>query len=103
MLTPRPWGSYETLLLEDRTQVKKIIVEPGQSISLQRHYHRSEHWVVTRGTAEVTQGERTFLLQENESVFIQLGEVHRLFNPGKIALVIVEIQTGSYSSDNEQS
>ena len=81
--------------------MKKIIVEPGQSISLHRHFHRSEHWVVTRGTAEVTQGERTFLLQENSSVFIQLGEAHRLHNPGRMPLVIVEIQTGSYLGEDD--
>jgi mannose-1-phosphate guanylyltransferase/mannose-6-phosphate isomerase len=97
----RPWGWYQTLELRDRFQVKRIVVYPGGRLSLQKHVHRSEHWVVVRGTAEVTVGERTEMLSENRSVYIPLGEVHRLANPGKIDTEIIEVQTGSYLGEDD--
>jgi mannose-1-phosphate guanylyltransferase len=81
--------------------VKRIFVTPGKKLSLQKHHHRSEHWVVVRGTAEVTIGEHVQMLRENESVYIPLGEVHRLANPGKIMLELIEVQTGSYLGEDD--
>ena len=97
----RPWGWYDSIDSGERFQVKRIVVHPGASLSLQMHHHRAEHWVVVKGTAEVTNGERTFLLSENESTFIPLGHVHRLRNPGKVPLEIIEVQSGSYLGEDD--
>lgn len=97
----RPWGSYEELDQGDRFRIKRIMVDAGEQISLQKHYHRSEHWVVVRGTAEVTLGDGVFLLQENQSTFIPAGTTHRLRNPGKLALELVEVQCGTYLEDDD--
>lgn len=97
----RPWGGYTSVLNGERFQVKRLFVSPGKRLSLQRHHHRSEHWIVVRGTAEVTIGDRTTTLRENESVYIPQGEVHRLANPGKILLELIEVQTGSYLGEDD--
>lgn len=97
----RPWGGYTSILNGDRFQVKRIFVQPDKKLSLQRHHHRSEHWIVVKGTAEVTIGERVQMLRENESVYIPQGEVHRLANPGKIVLELIEVQTGSYLGEDD--
>ena len=97
----RPWGWYDSIDSGERFQVKRIVVNPGASLSRQMHHHRAEHWVVVKGTAEVTNGERTFLLGENESTFIPLGHVHRLSNPGKVPLEIIEVQSGSYLGEDD--
>jgi mannose-1-phosphate guanylyltransferase/mannose-6-phosphate isomerase len=100
-LVHRPWGSYRTISLGDRYQVKEIIVKPGASLSLQMHHHRAEHWVVVEGTAAVVQGEETQLLHENQSIFIPLGTKHRLANPGKLTLRLIEVQSGSYLGEDD--
>jgi mannose-1-phosphate guanylyltransferase len=97
----RPWGGYTSIFNGDRFQVKRIFVTPGKKLSLQKHHHRSEHWIVVKGTAEVTIGENVQMLRENESVYIPLGEVHRLANPGKILLELIEVQTGSYLGEDD--
>jgi mannose-1-phosphate guanylyltransferase/mannose-6-phosphate isomerase len=97
----RPWGWYDSIDIGERFQVKRIGVKPGASLSLQKHYHRAEHWVVVKGTAEVTCGERVFLLGENQSTYIPVGEVHRLRNPGKVELELIEIQSGSYLGEDD--
>ncbi len=97
----RPWGGYTSVLSGDRFQVKRLFVKPGRRLSLQKHHHRSEHWIVVRGTAEVTVGERVIPLRENESVYIPQGELHRLANPGKILLELIEVQTGSYLGEDD--
>ena len=97
----RPWGSYETISLDDRFQVKRIVVKPGQKLSLQMHHHRAEHWIVVKGTAEITVGERVFMLSENQSTYIPLGEKHRLVNPGKVPLELIEVQSGSYLGEDD--
>jgi mannose-1-phosphate guanylyltransferase / mannose-6-phosphate isomerase len=97
----RPWGYYDSIDSGDRFQVKRIVVKPGESLSLQMHHHRAEHWVVVRGTAEVTCGENTFLLSENQSTYIPLGTVHRLRNPGKTQLEIIEVQSGAYLGEDD--
>ena len=97
----RPWGSYDSLEKGDRFQVKRIIVEPGASLSLQMHFHRAEHWVVVRGSARVTRGAETFLLTENESTYIPPGTRHRLENPGKMPLELIEVQTGAYLGEDD--
>lgn len=97
----RPWGGYTSVLNGERFQVKRLFVTPGKRLSLQKHHHRSEHWIVVRGTAEVTIGDRTIPLRENESVYIPQGEVHRLANPGKILLELIEVQTGSYLGEDD--
>ncbi|WP_071674286.1 mannose-1-phosphate guanylyltransferase/mannose-6-phosphate isomerase [Nioella nitratireducens] len=97
----RPWGHFETLVLDDRFQVKRIVVKPGASLSLQSHHHRSEHWIVVRGTAKVTVNESVTLVTENESVYIPLGAVHRMENPGKVDMVLIEVQTGSYLGEDD--
>lgn len=97
----RPWGWYQTMDLGDRFRVKRICVKPGAKLSLQRHHHRAEHWVVVRGTAEVTVGDKTRKLHENESVYIPIGEVHRLANPGRIDLELVEVQSGTYLEEDD--
>lgn len=100
-LVYRPWGSYETLALEARFQVKRIVVNPGAQLSLQMHHHRAEHWVVVSGTAEVTTGEETRLFTENQSTYIPVGTRHRLKNPGVIPLVLIEIQSGAYLGEDD--
>lgn len=97
----RPWGSFEGIAQGERFQVKRITVNPGAKLSLQRHFHRAEHWIVVRGTAQVTRGEDVFTLSENESTFIPLGVVHRLENPGRIPLEIIEVQSGSYLEEDD--
>jgi mannose-1-phosphate guanylyltransferase/mannose-6-phosphate isomerase len=97
----RPWGTYDSLEHGDRFQVKRIVVKPGASLSLQMHHHRAEHWIVVRGTARVTRGEETFLLTENESTYIPTGTKHRLDNPGKLPLEIIEVQSGAYLGEDD--
>jgi mannose-1-phosphate guanylyltransferase len=97
----RPWGKYDSIDRGDRYQVKRITVMPGAKLSLQKHHHRAEHWVVVAGLARVTNGEKTFLLSENESTFIAIGTVHALENPGSVPLEIIEIQTGSYLGEDD--
>jgi mannose-1-phosphate guanylyltransferase / mannose-6-phosphate isomerase len=97
----RPWGWYQTMDLGERFRVKRIQVAPGKKLSLQKHHHRAEHWVVVCGTAEVTRDAETLLLRENESVFLPLGCVHRLANPGKIPVEIIEVQTGAYLEEDD--
>ena len=97
----RPWGSYETLHMSERYQVKQIVVEPGGSLSLQKHHHRAEHWIVVKGTARVTIGEVVKLLSENQSIYVPLGAVHRLENPGLIPLTLIEVQSGPYLGEDD--
>ena len=97
----RPWGSYASIDDGDRFQVKEIVVKPGGRLSLQMHHHRAEHWIVVRGTARVTRGEEVFPLHENESTFIPMGVRHRLENPGKIPLHLIEVQSGSYLGEDD--
>ena len=97
----RPWGSYESVGAGERYQVKRIKVKPGASLSLQMHHHRAEHWIVVRGTAEVTRGDETITLAENESTYIPLGVTHRLANPGKLTLELIEVQVGSYLGEDD--
>ena len=97
----RPWGDYEGIDVGERYQVKRITVSPGSSLSLQKHHHRAEHWIVVKGTAKVTCGKNIMILSENQSTYIPLGEVHRLENPGKIPLEIIEVQSGSYLGEDD--
>jgi mannose-1-phosphate guanylyltransferase/mannose-6-phosphate isomerase len=97
----RPWGSYDSLEAGERFQVKRIMVKPGAALSLQKHHHRAEHWIVVSGTAEVTCDDKVFLLGENQSTYIPLGSVHRLRNPGKVPLEIIEVQSGSYLGEDD--
>ncbi|MEZ5785517.1 MAG: mannose-1-phosphate guanylyltransferase/mannose-6-phosphate isomerase [Xanthobacteraceae bacterium] len=97
----RPWGQYDSLDAGERFQVKRIVVSPGAKLSLQRHFHRAEHWVVVRGTAEVTIGNASHVVHENESIYIPIGSVHRLANPGRIPLEVIEVQTGSYLGEDD--
>ncbi|MEX2643988.1 MAG: mannose-1-phosphate guanylyltransferase/mannose-6-phosphate isomerase [Acetobacterales bacterium] len=97
----RPWGSFTSIDAGRRFQVKRIVVKPGAALSLQKHHHRAEHWVVVAGTARVTRGEDEILLHENESTYIPIGEVHRLENPGKIDLHLIEVQSGSYLGEDD--
>ncbi|MFH1019109.1 MAG: mannose-1-phosphate guanylyltransferase/mannose-6-phosphate isomerase, partial [Pseudomonadota bacterium] len=97
----RPWGFYEGVDGGERFQVKRIMVNPGATLSLQRHFHRAEHWVVVKGTAHITNGEQSIILTENQSTYIPLGVKHRLENPGTIPLEIIEIQTGSYLGEDD--
>ncbi len=97
----RPWGYYESLIRGDRFQVKRIVVAPGRQLSLQSHFHRAEHWVVVNGTARVTRDSETLILRENESVYLPLGCVHRLENPGKIPLALIEVQSGAYLGEDD--
>ena len=97
----RPWGWFETLALSDRFQVKRIVVKPGAALSLQSHVHRAEHWIVVSGTALVTIGATETLVTENQSVFIPLGEKHRLKNPGRVPMVLIEVQTGAYLGEDD--
>ena len=97
----RPWGWFETVARGDRHQVKRIVVRPGGALSLQSHVHRAEHWIVVSGTAQVTIGETVRLLAENESIYVPLGAVHRLENPGKLDLHVIEVQTGAYLGEDD--
>lgn len=97
----RPWGGYTSVLSGDRFQVKRLFVKPGKKLSLQKHHHRAEHWVVVSGTAEVTIDGQVSMLSENESIYLPLGSVHRLANPGKILLELIEVQTGSYLGEDD--
>jgi mannose-1-phosphate guanylyltransferase/mannose-6-phosphate isomerase len=97
----RPWGWYDSIDMGPRFQVKRIMVKPGAALSLQMHHHRAEHWIVVQGTAEVTCGERKLILTENQSTYIPLGETHRLANPGKLPLEIIEVQSGSYLGEDD--
>jgi mannose-1-phosphate guanylyltransferase/mannose-6-phosphate isomerase len=97
----RPWGSYDGIDIGERFQVKRIVVKPGAALSLQMHHHRAEHWIVVRGTAQVTRGDTSFLVSENESTFIPLGTRHRLENPGCVPLEMIEVQSGSYLGEDD--
>ena len=97
----RPWGWYDSVDSGERFQVKRIVVKPGAALSLQMHHHRAEHWIVVSGTAKVTVGDKTLLLSENESTYIPLGTTHRLENPGKLALEMIEVQSGSYLGEDD--
>ena len=97
----RPWGWFESLVIGGRFQVKRIVVHPGAALSLQSHHHRSEHWIVVEGTAKVTVDETVKLVTENQSVYIPLGAVHRMENPGKVPMVLIEVQTGSYLGEDD--
>ncbi len=97
----RPWGSYESLIVSDRFQVKRIVVNSGQKLSLQMHHHRAEHWIVVKGTAEVTCEDKVFMLAEDESTYIPLGHKHRLVNPGRVPLELIEVQSGSYLGEDD--
>ena len=97
----RPWGSYDSIDHGDRFQVKRLVVKPGATMSLQLHHHRAEHWIVVSGTAQITRGEETFLLGENESTYIPVGTKHRIANPGKVMLHIIEVQSGSYLGEDD--
>lgn len=97
----RPWGAYDCIDCGERFQVKRIIVKPGATLSLQMHYHRAEHWVVVKGTAKVTRGDDVFTISENESTYIPLGVKHRLENPGVVPLEIIEVQSGSYLGEDD--
>lgn len=97
----RPWGVYDSIENGERYQVKRITVKPGAKLSVQMHHHRAEHWVVVSGTAKVTNGDKTFLVTENESTYIPIGEIHALENPGKIPLELIEVQSGSYLGEDD--
>jgi len=97
----RPWGFYESLIRGDRFQVKRIVVSPGAQLSLQMHHHRAEHWIVVKGTALVTKGDKEIILTENQSTYIPLGVTHRLLNPGKIPLELIEVQSGAYLGEDD--
>jgi mannose-1-phosphate guanylyltransferase/mannose-6-phosphate isomerase len=97
----RPWGHYEGVAEGERFQVKRISVKPGGKLSLQMHHHRAEHWVVVQGTARITNGEQEMLLTENQSTFIPIGATHRLENPGKTDLTLIEVQSGAYLGEDD--
>ena len=97
----RPWGYYQSVDTGTRYQVKRIVVKPGAKLSLQKHFHRAEHWVVVRGTAEVTVNRDVSTVHENESIYVPIGSTHRLANPGKIALELIEVQVGSYLGEDD--
>ena len=97
----RPWGRFESLAMGKRFQVKRIVVQPGASLSLQSHHHRAEHWIVVEGTARVTIGDKVQLVSENQSVYIPLGEKHRLENPGRFPVMLIEVQTGAYLQEDD--
>jgi mannose-1-phosphate guanylyltransferase len=100
-LTHRPWGTYEVLLSTNQYKIKRIIVQPNKRLSLQKHYHRNEHWIVVSGTATVTVGDETKLIRPNESTYIKMGEIHRLSNDGKIPVVLIEAQVGEYTGEDD--
>jgi len=97
----RPWGCYQVLDESGNYKIKRIEVNPGERLSLQKHHHRSEHWIVVSGSARVTSGEEVFYVNVNESTFIPIGQNHRLENPGKIPLVIIEVQSGEYLGEDD--
>ena len=97
----RPWGWFDRLVMGERFQVKRIVVNPGAALSLQSHVHRSEHWIVVEGTACVTIDEDVKLVSENQSVYIPLGAVHRMENPGKVPMALIEVQTGGYFGEDD--
>ena len=97
----RPWGSYETVDRSKRFLVKRIIVNPGAALSLQKHIHRAEHWIVVKGTASITVGEKKICLREDQSTYIPVGTKHRLTNQGKIPLELIEVQTGNYLGEDD--
>lgn len=97
----RPWGSYESVDIAERFQVKRITIKPKAILSIQKHFHRAEHWIVVRGTARVTRGDEVFILKEDESTYIPMGTVHRLENPGRIPLELIEVQSGSYLGEDD--
>ena len=97
----RPWGYYQSLDIGRRHQVKRIVVSPGQRLSLQKHRHRAEHWTVVEGVAEVTVDDRVLTLEPNESVYIPLGAVHRVANPGKTPMTLIEVQCGDYLGEDD--
>lgn len=101
LLVHRPWGAYKALAAGERFQVKRIIVKPGGTLSLQMHHHRAEHWVIVRGTASVTVNDKEHLLSEDTSIYVPLGHKHRLHNPGNINLELIEVQTGSYLGEDD--
>ena len=97
----RPWGTFETLIEDKGYRIKRIIVKPGKRLSLQKHFHRSEHWIVVSGTAKVQVGSQEYLVRPNESTYIKMGEIHRLSNPGKIPVVLIEVQVGEYTGEDD--
>ena len=97
----RPWGKYDSIDNGDRYQVKRITVKPGAKLSVQMHHHRAEHWIVVSGTAKVTNGDKTFILSENESTYIPIGVIHALENPGENDLELIEVQSGSYLGEDD--
>jgi mannose-1-phosphate guanylyltransferase/mannose-6-phosphate isomerase len=97
----RPWGSYDSIDNGHRYQVKRLTIKPGAQLSLQLHHHRAEHWIVVSGTARITLGEKIFLLQENQSTYIPIGEKHRIENPGMVPLHIIEVQSGGYLGEDD--
>jgi mannose-1-phosphate guanylyltransferase/mannose-6-phosphate isomerase len=97
----RPWGYYQSIDNGTRYHVKRIVVKPGAALSLQKHFHRAEHWIVVKGIAEVTRGEEIVLVHENESIYLPIGTIHRMINPGKIDLELIEVQTGSYLGEDD--
>jgi mannose-1-phosphate guanylyltransferase/mannose-6-phosphate isomerase len=97
----RPWGWYDSVDSGARFQVKRIVVKPGGQLSLQMHHHRAEHWIVVSGTAKVTRDDKTYLVSENESTYIPLGATHRLENPGRLPLEMIEVQSGSYLGEDD--
>jgi len=97
----RPWGTYETLIDENGYKIKRIIVKPNKRLSLQKHFHRNEHWIVVSGTAEVQVGDKKYLVRPNESTYIKMGEIHRLSNPGKVPVVLIEAQVGEYTKEDD--
>jgi mannose-1-phosphate guanylyltransferase/mannose-6-phosphate isomerase len=97
----RPWGWYDNIVEAERFKVKRIMVKPGASLSLQIHHHRAEHWIVVKGTAEITNGDKVMFLTENQSTYIPQGEVHRLANTGTLPLEIIEVQSGNYLGEDD--
>ena len=97
----RPWGTYQDLDVGERFRVKRITVNPGGKLSLQYHYHRAEHWIVVSGTARVTRGDKVEIVTENQAVFIDIAQNHRLENPGRVPLVLIEVQTGTYVGEDD--
>ena len=97
----RPWGDFESIDQGDRYQVKRLTVKPGETLSLQMHHHRAEHWIVVTGTARVTRGDEVILVSENQSTYIPLGTRHRLENPGKVPLEMIEVQSGAYLGEDD--
>lgn len=97
----RKWGKYDSIDNGDRYQVKRITVKPGAKLSVQMHHHRAEHWIVVSGSAKVTNGDKQFLLSENESPYIPIGVIHALENPGKVELELIEVQSGSYLGEDD--